>query len=273
MKKKMRALQGITSGLFAMGITLSATTSHAADRPINIVAFGDSVMWGQGLAEQEKFRTIVKNHIHSFTPNRDVRLFNFSRSGAKIEPRPVNGKGHLPMLPLTDPPGAPIQSDDPANLWGEVPWQLPSITKQYSAPQLPVTDSEVDLILLNGGADDIGLTPASGPTSILSMDMTWPIDSSPPADVNAPGSAGTVHKWIYDNGPDRMSRLLPAITAKYRNATVVVAATSRPIRTRAARRTWPTSSARLDMSVASRSRRRVLRYADVGRRHRSSSTT
>lgn len=222
MKKVKRVLRAVTTAALALGIGTAASTSHAADRPINIVAFGDSVMWGQGLAEGHKFRSIVRDHIHALTPHRDVTVFNYSRSGAKIQSLPMDAKNPVPMLPLADPPGAPIQTDDPASIWGEVPWQLPSITKQSSTPMLPIADADVDIVLLNGGADDVGLTPAAGRSSILSFDSGWPVESTPPSDLNGPGGANTVHRWIWDNGPDRMARLLPQITAKYRNALVIV---------------------------------------------------
>lgn len=136
MKKEKRAIRAVTARLLALGIGMSARTTHAAERRVNVVAFGDSVMWGQGLAERDKFRSIVRDHIHMFTPGRDVQLFNHSRSGAKIQPLATGGNNTLSALPQMDPPGAPIMSDDPAKIWGAVPWQLPSITKQSATPVL-----------------------------------------------------------------------------------------------------------------------------------------
>jgi hypothetical protein len=53
--------------------------------PFNIVAFGDSVMWGQGLTEQQKFHTIVAKHLQEkFEGEYRVQKIVKAHSGAVI---------------------------------------------------------------------------------------------------------------------------------------------------------------------------------------------
>src|SRR6185369_16725564 len=110
----------------------------------NIVTFGDSIMWGQGLSEAHKFRNIVASHIRGLT-TRPVTLTNFARSGAHIESRATSDVGKSPTLPASDPPSAFPFLDSSAA--GEVPWSLPSVTRQSASPQ-GVDKGLVDLVLM-----------------------------------------------------------------------------------------------------------------------------
>ena len=57
----------------------------AGAAPIYMVALGDSVMWGQGLADTQKFQTKVANWIQATNPERrPVQRWNFAHSGATI---------------------------------------------------------------------------------------------------------------------------------------------------------------------------------------------
>ncbi|MEO8089652.1 MAG: SGNH/GDSL hydrolase family protein [Gemmatimonadales bacterium] len=157
----------------------------AAARPFNMLAFGDSIMWGQGLTEEQKFATLVKNWVNTNLPGRGVTFQNFAHSGAVI----------MPDLAL-----------DAAGVYAsEVPADYPSIHAQlYRALATLVTrgipPSEIDLVLLNGGINDIGVT------SILSP---W-------------ASSGSISELTRDSITSGMNYLLPIAAGAFPNAKFVV---------------------------------------------------
>jgi hypothetical protein len=51
---------------------------------LNMVVFGDSIMWGQGLKEQYKFHSLVENHLKSNLPGVQVNKQVLAHSGAII---------------------------------------------------------------------------------------------------------------------------------------------------------------------------------------------
>ena len=81
---------------------------HLAQRPLNIVTLGDSIMWGQGLPEQLKFRTLVANWLQV-----SGRHVDFGAGGLSHEDQPpghgvqdfrVAHAGAV-LLPLVEQPG------------------------------------------------------------------------------------------------------------------------------------------------------------------------
>jgi len=158
---------------------------RAASRPFNMLAFGDSIMWGQGLTHDLKFATLVKNWVETKLPGRGVTFQNFAHSGAQI---------------MRD------DAQDAAPGWeGEVPAKFPSIHRQlHRARDTIITGqgnpAEIDLVLLNGGINDIGVT------SILSP---W-------------ASSGSVSDLTRDSITSRMNYLLPVATGLFPNAKFIV---------------------------------------------------
>lgn len=155
-------------------------------RPFNILAFGDSVMWGQGLLPTQKFATLVRDWAQTQMPGRVVPApFFLAHSGAIIEPNAAQDKGVF---------------------GGEVPNSYPSITGQVwraldalnSAK--PFAPEEVDLILLNGGINDVNLRHILDPSS----------------------SADQVREITGDRMGTRMRYLLPIVTGAFPNAKVAV---------------------------------------------------
>src|SRR4051812_2641493 len=68
-------------------IVASAQTT-TEPRPFEMLVLGDSVVWGQGLSEEKKFYTRVKNAIERELPgNRKVRQLVEAHSGAAIAPK------------------------------------------------------------------------------------------------------------------------------------------------------------------------------------------
>jgi lysophospholipase L1-like esterase len=146
-------------------------------RPFNILAFGDSIMWGQGLSHNSKFATLVKDWVGANLSGRAVTLQILAHSGAVIQ---------------TD-------SEDGATGWeGEVPSSYPSISHQLNAAR---TDrAEIDLVLLNGGANDVGITHILNP-------------------LNSSGGVGEVTRDVVGG---RMAYLLPMAVSLFPNAKFIV---------------------------------------------------
>lgn len=153
-------------------------------RPFNIVACGDSVMWGQGLANAQKFSTLVQNWVQSQLPDRTVNsVFNVAHSGAIIDPN---------------------FTQDMQTVGGEVPDSFPSITGQvlrFADPKRRLVAAEdVDLVLLDGGINDVNVRnivcPFSGPDEVREMTK--------------------------DRLGTRMKYLLPIVTGTFPYAKVVV---------------------------------------------------
>lgn len=107
-----------------------------------IVNLGDSVPWGQGLLEDEKYDVMIRNALLPSFPG-GVTLERFAHSGAVIGAGPVTG-------------GA-------AN--GEVPISRPTIIEQCDS--FHNSRETVDLVLVNGGINDIGVATILNPAAIV----------------------------------------------------------------------------------------------------------
>jgi lysophospholipase L1-like esterase len=107
-----------------------------------IVTFGDSVPWGQGLIEAEKYDVQVKEALTAKFPG-GVSLERFAHSGAVIGATPVTGKT--------------------AN--GEVPLSRPTIIEQCDG--FANSTETVDLVLLDGGINDVGVATILNPLALV----------------------------------------------------------------------------------------------------------
>ncbi len=176
-------------------LALSGSVPNAAPlsaAPFNMVVLGDSIMWGQGLNEQQKFSYNVAQWIGKRLPGTEVRRHVLAHSGARI---------------LKD--GA---ADAKPPTHGEVPNHFPSITKQLalfhgrpgvSSPygQLPRSE-DVSLVLLDGGINDFNTK------TILTLDPTV--------------GRAWVRKITRRDCVDRMKELLPNVVDAFPNAKVVI---------------------------------------------------
>lgn len=107
--------------------------------PLQVLVIGDSIMWGQGLREEEKFSARVKCWLQSKI-NRPVEIHREAHSGAVIS--------------LSAPAPPPFVS---AN--GEVNLTTPTINEQLDQAIRFYSNlrAEPALILLNGCINDIGV--------------------------------------------------------------------------------------------------------------------
>src|SRR5215208_7627399 len=63
-------------------------TQGVAPRDTTIAAFGDSLMWGQGVAQAQRFSLLTAQGIRKLVPNpTDGPMLDWSRSGAQIKVR------------------------------------------------------------------------------------------------------------------------------------------------------------------------------------------
>jgi len=130
-----------------------AGAGAASAEPFRMAVIGDSVMWGQGLAEQDKIHTKVLGYIASGLNGRPVEKQVAAHSGAIIGLK-----------------SADLNAEYAANgMSGEMPRWHPTIgwqaTNQIRNPEL------VDLVLMNGGINDVDVR------QILSMDYFVGLDA------------------------------------------------------------------------------------------------
>ena len=129
-------------------VVVSTAQTRTESRPFEMLVLGDSVVWGQGLTEEKKFYTKVKNAIEQELPgNRKVRQLVKAHSGATIAPK--------------KPKACPIAP-------GEVPIATPTLFSQVDAAlstyaSFGVAAQDVDLVLLNGCINDVGFPAIVNP--------------------------------------------------------------------------------------------------------------
>jgi lysophospholipase L1-like esterase len=144
LKSSSLLLGGLAAQQLISKTGLSLVSAQTAlGRPLRMLALGDSVMWGQGLLDENKFSHLVKKWLVEDKSIAGVDLKVMAHSGASIS----------------------VDSDmDKDSKWrcmdGEIPRHNPTITKQvslaaeyYCGQKIPLED--VDLILLDGGINDI----------------------------------------------------------------------------------------------------------------------
>jgi hypothetical protein len=184
------------SGLDAVSTASKAVSIHTG--PFTVLAFGDSVVWGQGLAETHKFTALVRQWLNA-SLSYPVELKSFAHSGAHLTPHASDPVTVVPQLEahyaatLTIlSPGAPV---------GEVPNQYPTIRYQaiYMGPTA-VDPSNVDLIVMDGCINDVGVKTILDPI-IQGTDLQTVTDQ-------------------YCGG--EMLAVLEAVHTKYKRAKIVV---------------------------------------------------
>jgi lysophospholipase L1-like esterase len=115
------------------------------DKPFEMLIIGDSLIYGQGLREENKFYNLVKNWLKTEL-NREVNLNQKSHSGSRLSLHDEDLNG-LKLGGI----------EDKTYFKGEVPLAFPSIESQVVLAQKDYEKPEnVDLIMLTGGITDIG---------------------------------------------------------------------------------------------------------------------
>ncbi len=123
------------SGAVGQGVR-SSSQPGPAERPVNMLVLGDSVLWGEGLKTEHKAWYHVKLWIEKATGRPVVEKIE-AHSGAVVEARAADE-----MLTATD---------------GEVDVALPSVLNQVDRALQHYGDgAKVDLVLVTGCVNDIG---------------------------------------------------------------------------------------------------------------------
>ncbi|UCD28646.1 MAG: SGNH/GDSL hydrolase family protein [Planctomycetota bacterium] len=127
----------------ADGTPIGSDRIEIVDDFFYMAVIGDSIMWGNGLKEEDKFTTLVAETIETEILTKVIKQV-FAISGAKIVPAEGDG--------ICTP-----------NCIGEVPKAVTSITVQADLIKQPHL---IDLILMDGCINDIGVS------TILDPDIT-----------------------------------------------------------------------------------------------------
>ncbi len=112
-------------------------------RPFNMAVVGDSVMWGQGLKDANKFSTRLIPFLVGALGGRAIRPLDFAHSGAIIGS-------------YADDRDKP---SDATTVGGEVPESYPSVLHQAMSlvRNQMARPEDLDLIVMDGCANDVGL--------------------------------------------------------------------------------------------------------------------
>jgi lysophospholipase L1-like esterase len=184
-------LHAVVTRLEGIGGPIPDRDGGSAARPFNMIVLGDSITWGQGLPENQKFSALVRDWVQEQLPAAagvSVRLQVFAHSGAVID----GDDGRAPKP-------------------GELPASAPSITKQIELAktwlgQVGATSEQVDLVLMDGGMNDVG------PSNILNNNPNF---------TTAQSAA-----WVADQTKNlavgRMATLLTNVATTFQAATIVV---------------------------------------------------
>ncbi|HKP47744.1 MAG TPA: SGNH/GDSL hydrolase family protein [Pyrinomonadaceae bacterium] len=158
------------------------SVKQGADPALEMLVLGDSIMWGQGLNQQEKFSWRVKCWLEEKT-KREVNLKIFARSGALLSGAPAASFR--------------FQSDD-----GEVNLPYPSVNEQLDRARefYGPAAAKVNLILLDGCVNDVDVSNLLNVTT----DPEW------------------LRQRINTNCKVGMHDLLKRVTAIFPNAYVMV---------------------------------------------------
>lgn len=120
------------------------------DGVYRILTLGDSVAWGQGLLEQDKYHALVAQHLPHGPGNSPPEESVVAHSGAVI--------------------GVGVQTVEPA-ADGEVPTAYPTILQQVA--HFNNSPESVDLILMNGGINDVDIRDILNPLTDSSHLRDW----------------------------------------------------------------------------------------------------
>ena len=144
-------------GMGAQSPLTGTVTIHTGQ--MHMLAFGDSVMWGQGLHEVDKFDNQVRNWL-SGSLGMPVAFVSLAHSGAVIDVPASAASASATAaqnLAIANASGVP-------NQFGEIPNSYPTVNYQAFTMGPTLGDPRsVDLILVDGCYNDIGITTILDP--------------------------------------------------------------------------------------------------------------
>ncbi len=161
---------GTFAGLFLANQNAFASPSKDNSEPFELLVIGDSLVWGQGLEEKDKFYSLTKNWLENdlFDKSRKVNLQVKAHSGATIFLHEKESK----FLEKAGKDESPTVIPEISLPFPTLKWQIDDATKEYEAAGKSVSD--VDLVMLTGGLVDItvaGILNPFGNDNILRKDI------------------------------------------------------------------------------------------------------
>jgi hypothetical protein len=128
----------------------------------NVAAFGDSLMWGQGLSRGGQYSAVIANALPGiFRTRRAVMRADESRSGAQIRARADQRTTFVDRFPAYFANQWSIwaflqgRDEQPATaLYGEVPAPFPTVLGQVDLVS-DALGATIDVALVDGGLNDI----------------------------------------------------------------------------------------------------------------------
>jgi lysophospholipase L1-like esterase len=213
--RQLRRLGALLSMLLLTSIVQQVSTAHIrravgpstkSKRPFRMLVLGDSVTWGQGLSDEHKFSYLVRQWICEQRNNRscpdkeDVQIHVEAHSGAVIaQPEKDSQKKEEDRFTRNV---APVRYPGEVNneyptVWG----QVDLARRYYSDNSIPL--EEVDLILVNGGINDMGAPRILAPKVLGFL-------------------AGNINDFAKKYCEDDMKLLLDKVANTFPNARIVV---------------------------------------------------
>jgi hypothetical protein len=138
---------------------------------LRVAAFGDSLMWGQGIARGKEFKSLVVRVVGKEHGRLARMVYDRSRSGAQIILRDGNERevfvDRYPQFFKDDESERRLtelgDESVASKLFGEIPSSLPSISKQVELIDREVGAS-VNVALVAGGANDLNFEDIVNPS-------------------------------------------------------------------------------------------------------------
>lgn len=196
-------------GIFAAQHAFTKTRAAAAARqtapavtrrPLRMLALGDSVMWGQGLLDKNKFTYKLRDWLCARRGDvgcQGVQLHVEAHSGAVIS-EPDGGREREAERRFTRDTSPVRYAGEVNNAYPTVWGQLELAQRHYRNNSIPA--GEVDLVLVNGCINDIN-------ASRLLVNRLF---------------GGDVKKLAREYCREEMKRFLPKVADAFPNARVVV---------------------------------------------------
>jgi hypothetical protein len=151
------ATVGATAPRLARGAVASSSRRAREPRAFNVVAIGDSIVWGQGLPAEAKFTSLTRSWLEERL-QRPVTLTVFAHSGAVIHRRPDDGACTFRTVYAGEPPN--LAPSIIAQAWWAAGRAKQTCT---GGPTTPAPNDEVDLVLLDGGINDVDIVHILNP--------------------------------------------------------------------------------------------------------------
>jgi hypothetical protein len=158
---------------------------------LKVVVFGDSVMWGNGLTDPEKFVLLAGQSIADAS-GKNVHIDSFAHSGSRLA---LCDNATVPLVPYKSTDSAPP---------GDLDSQRPSTIQQADIAHDNVNDGDADIVLMDGCINEVGATKIAFP---------YFFDFVTKEDI-----AVRVHKYC----ADQMAAALTHVVQLFPNATILL---------------------------------------------------